>query len=82
MKKITLLLLGLLMTTSASAVENDYVPLVREGVVWEYVGYYHAWPEPGYEKVQLYTLEFNGTTTIDGLIYHTKCNTVFTNRLK
>ncbi|MBQ3323208.1 MAG: leucine-rich repeat domain-containing protein, partial [Muribaculaceae bacterium] len=51
-------------------VENSYVPLVREGVVWEYVGYYHAWPEPGYQKVQLYTLEFNGTTTIDGLVYH------------
>ena len=30
MKKITLLLLGLLMITSASAVENDYVPLVRD----------------------------------------------------
>lgn len=51
-------------------VENSYVPLVREGVVWEYVGYFHAWPEPGYEKVQLYTLEFNGTTTIDGKVYH------------
>ena len=70
MKKITLLLLGLLMMTNASAVENEYVPLVREGVVWEYVGYYHAWPEPGYQKVQLYTLEFNGTTIIDGLLYH------------
>ena len=70
MKKITLLLLGLLMITSARAVENSYVPLVREGVVWEYVGYYHAWPEPGYQKVQLYTLEFNGTTIIDGLLYH------------
>lgn len=70
MKKITLLLLGLLMITSVSALANEYVPLVREGVVWEYVGYYHAWPETGYEKVQLYTLEFNGTTIIDGLLYH------------
>ena len=50
--------------------EQTYVPLVREGVVWEYVGYYHAWPEPGYEKVQLYTLEFNGTTVIDGKTYY------------
>ena len=49
---------------------NNYVPLVREGVVWEYVGHYHGWPEPGYDKVQLYTLEFNGTTIIDGLLYH------------
>ena len=62
MKKITLLLLGLLMITSASAVENDYVPLVREGVVWEYVGFRQAdYPKPTHS---LYTLEFNGTTTI------------------
>ena len=51
-------------------VENSYVPLVREGVVWEYVGYWHDWPEDGCEKVQLYTLEFNGTTTINGKVYH------------
>ncbi|MBR0024895.1 MAG: hypothetical protein IJP59_09865, partial [Muribaculaceae bacterium] len=70
MKKITLLLLGLLMTTSASAADYEYVPIVREGVVWEYVGYNHAWPEPGWKRVQLYTLEFNGTTIIDGLLYH------------
>ena len=38
MKKIALFLLGLLVMTSASADENEYVPLVREGVVWEYVG--------------------------------------------
>ena len=50
--------------------QDDYVPLVREGVVWEYVGYYHAWPEPGYERIQLYTLEFNGTTVIDGKTYY------------
>ena len=70
MKKITLLLLGMMMMTSASAVENEYVPLVREGVVWEYVGYYHDWPEDGYEKIQLYTLEFNGTTVINGKTYY------------
>ena len=51
-------------------VENSYVPLVREGVVWEYVGYWHDWPEDGCEKVQLYTLEFNGTTVIDGKTYY------------
>ena len=70
MKKITFLLLWLLAFASASALENEYVPLVREGVVWEYVGYYHAWPEPGYERIQLYTLEFNGTTVIDGKTYY------------
>ena len=44
---------------------SDYVPLVREGVVWEYVGcrqYSH--------QHSLYALEFNGTTTIDGKLYH------------
>ena len=50
--------------------EQTYVPLVREGVVWEYVGYYHDWPEDGYEKIQLYTLEFNGTTVINGKTYY------------
>ena len=70
MNKMILILLGLLMMTSASAADYEYVPIVREGVVWEYVGYYHAWPEPGYERIQLYTLEFNGTTIIDGLLYH------------
>lgn len=67
------------MTTSASATENTYVPLVREGVVWEYVGYYHAWPETGYEKVQLYTLEFNGTTIIDGELYYKMYRTYYDN---
>ncbi|MBR5119062.1 MAG: leucine-rich repeat protein [Muribaculaceae bacterium] len=47
-------------------VENSYVPLVREGVVWEYVGESDD-PLP---KHSLYTLEFNGTTTIDGKVYH------------
>ena len=44
---------------------SEYVPLVREGVVWEYVGcrqYSH--------QHSLYALEFNGTTTIDGKVYH------------
>ena len=68
MKKITLLLLGLLMITSASAVENDYVPLVREGVVWEYVGFRQN--EDNSHQHSLYALEFNGTTTIDGKVYH------------
>ena len=61
--------------TNASADENEYVPLVREGVVWEYVGHYQEWPEPGYKKTELYTLEFNGSfdfTNPDGVTveYH------------
>lgn len=48
--------------------QDDYVPLVREGVVWEYVGFRQDDDEnPIYT---LYTLEFNGTTTIDGKVYH------------
>ena len=71
MKKIIFTLLGMLMITSASAVENNYVPLVREGVVWEYVGYFQ---EDSFTEFNpgniLYTLEFNGTTSIDGLLYY------------
>ena len=71
MKKIIFTLLGLLMVTSASAEESEYVPLVREGVVWEYVGHHF---EDENENIilrpVLYTLEFDGTTTINGLLYH------------
>ncbi len=71
MKKITFLLLGVLMMTSASAVENNYIPLVREGVVWEYVGHHF---EDENENIilrpVLYTLEFSGTTTLNGILYH------------
>ena len=63
------------MMTSASAEENEYVPLVREGVVWEYVGdnqgdYWSGANTDHYNLFCLYTLEFNGTTTIDGKLYH------------
>lgn len=64
MKKITFLLLGLLMTTSASATEYEYVPLVREGVVWEYVLYNNSIGfNPNYEV--LYYLEFKGSSVLD-----------------
>ena len=71
MKKIIFTLLGMLMITSASAVENEYVPLVREGVVWEYVGHHF---EDENENIilrpVLYTLEFNGTTNIGDKLYN------------
>ena len=71
MKKIIFTLLGLLMMTSASAEENEYVPLVREGVVWEYVGHHF---EDENENIilrpVLYTLEFNGTTNIGDKLYN------------
>jgi hypothetical protein len=54
-------------------VENSYVPLVREGVVWEYVGFRQN--EENSHQHSLYSLEFNGTTTIDGKLYHNICRT-------
>ncbi len=47
---------------------SEYVPLVREGVVWEYVGFRQN-AEYSHQH-SLYALEFNGTTTIDGKVYH------------
>ena len=47
---------------------SEYVPLVREGVVWEYVGFRQN--EDNSHQHSLYALEFNGTTTIDGKLYH------------
>ena len=71
MKKITLFLLGLLVMTSASADENDYVPLVREGVVWEYVGHdFEDENENIIHRPVLYTLEFNGTTNVGDKLYN------------
>jgi hypothetical protein len=46
---------------------------VREGVVWEYVGFRQN--EENSHQHSLYTLEFNGTTTIDGKLYHNICRT-------
>ena len=71
MKKITLFLVGLLVMTSASADENDYVPLLREGVVWEYVG--HGFEDENENIINrpvLYTIEFNGTTNIGDKLYN------------
>ncbi len=71
MKKITLFLLGLLVMTSASADENEYVPLVREGVVWEYVGHdFEDENENIIHRPVLYTIEFNGTTNIGDKLYN------------
>lgn len=70
MKKIIYLLLGQLMITSASATEYQYFPLVREGVVWEYVGYNSVIGlNRDSEETKLYTLEFKGNTTVEGKEY-------------
>lgn len=72
MKKITFLLLGLLMITSVSAIANEYVPLIREGVVWEYVEYNsRIGLDPTSEETKLYTLEFNGENEKGHMLYRT-----------
>ena len=64
MKKIIFTLLGMLMITSASAVENEYVPLVREGVKW--VEYYNN----SIENIEsLTSYQFDGQKEIGGNIY-------------
>ena len=70
MKKITLFLLGLLVMTSAIADENEYVPLVREGVVWEYIEYNS---ELGIQIgiADIYCLEFNGESEYGKMLYRT-----------
>jgi len=73
MKKTTLLLLGLMMMSSASAAENEYVPLVREGVVWEYVEYDNSiGVDPSSEKTKLYTLALNGENEKGHMLYRTE----------
>lgn len=63
------------MITSASAVGNEYVPLVREGVVWEYVEYNsRVGVDPNSQETKLYTLEFNGENEKGHMLYRTNYN--------
>ncbi len=74
MKKITFLLLGLLFMTSASANENEYVPLVREGVKWVYMTYHEPEWHLSVIPEQMYSFEIEGDTTILGKNYkHVYC---------
>lgn len=61
------------MMTSASADENEYFPLVCEGVVWEYVEYNS---ELGIhpDVASIYTLEFNGVCEEGYKLYRTDYN--------
>ena len=64
MKKTVLFLLGMLMITSARATDNEYVPLVREGVKW--VEYY----ENTIDNTQsVKTYQFCGNIEIGGNVY-------------
>ena len=55
---------GEIIFTKDDFTKDDYVPLVREGVVWEYVGYESSLGLELGEEVELYTLEFNGATEL------------------
>ncbi len=64
MKKIIFTLLGILILTSARATDNEYVPLVREGVKW--VEYY----ENTIDNTQsVKTYQFCGNIEIGGNVY-------------
>ena len=63
MKKITLILLGMLMITSASAEEYQYLPLVKEGKKWVYFD--TRAPEYFYVGYMVNTTEMNGHNYIN-----------------
>ena len=63
MKKITLFLLGLLVMTSASAVEYQYLPLVKEGKKWVYFDTRN--PSYFYVGCLVNTTEMNGHSYIN-----------------
>ena len=70
MKKTILLIIATaLSATKIAAAEYEYTPLVREGVVWEYL-YNNINELDGNDSYTIYKLEFRGTTEINGKIYH------------
>lgn len=70
MKKIILLFIATaLSATKVAAAEYEYTPLVREGVVWEYL-YNNINELDGEDSYTTYRLEFIGTTEINGKTYH------------
>jgi len=53
--------------TEALAAEETYVPMIREGRVWEYKGeYWH----PGEHGQVCHFMRFNGTAEVNGVEYH------------
>ncbi len=49
------------------AVADDYVPMIREGRVWEYEGYFNKYGESGQV---LHYMKFDGTVTVNDKEYH------------
>ena len=60
MKKILFFLLSLLTFINVSAVESEYIPLVREGVKWVYLQYEQTHNELKVTPSYLYSLEIKG----------------------
>ncbi len=77
MKKSLFFLLGMLMITSASAAEYQYVPLVREGVKW--VEYYENLMYPSVTGIITY--QFSGATSFAGKNYNKLYTTFDTDEL-
>ena len=76
MKKSLFFLLGMLMITSASAAEYQYVPLVREGVKW--VEYYENDDIPIPENQKIIFFYFFLTPTIADNNYNNLYETIET----
>ncbi len=57
-------LLGLLMITSASADDDVYYPLVREGVTWYFVRYEGYYKDLYGSTNYLYSFNFDGDSTV------------------
>lgn len=69
MKKVIFTLLGLLMITSANAVEDQYMPVLSEGKSWEVARLSHN-PVDGkatMDTINIYTLSVSGDTIINNL---------------
>lgn len=77
-KKIIVCLIGLIGCSVASALDNNYQPLVREGVVWHYANEYWDRDEDGFpidstcRIIYGRKMEFSGDTVISGVQYK-KC---------
>ena len=65
MKKIIFTLLGLLMITSASAIDDVYYPMVHEGVTWYYLRYEGVYNYNYHSTDYLYSFNFDGDTVVE-----------------
>ena len=84
MKKITLIMLGILMITSASAVEYQYMPLIKDGKKWvEYYENYEDYEHDLYDQYQsgIICYQLQGVSEINGITYHNLYATLNSDRI-